>query len=991
MNKYFLNASHTLTVCLFAAIWIRSGSIASAQVQSGTTLSASITEYQCVQRSPHSRVWQRAVLQTNQANVVRTNLHSYTELATGLCYLQNGQYVDAVEQIDIVANGAQAIQGRHQVYWAANANTPGGAVKLITPDGRQLLSAVYGLLYYDSSSGSSVLLTGVQDCTATIISNTLIYDNAFSNLTADVLYTYRKAGLSQNIILRQQPPSPDAYGMNPATTWLQVLTEFFSPPMPVITTGTNNGVLDARRLKFGDMKMGVGHAFLSESNGGTLSGTSVIKSWTNIDNRTFLIEEVPYSSISNLLSSLHSSLIKPDKSKVQRTVFLGPSKPKVSAAKPAQPVKALKTMPKETGLVLDYDIASGEDNITFQGDTTYYISGEVTIDRAAIFEGGTVIKYTNTADAQINTEDGDGPGPIFETSLYRPAIFTSSDDDSVGDGIDGSTGTPSTNGVATYMNGGTGVIQGARFSYAGTALLDVNGAHDTFQDCQFFECGTNFISVNPGVSFKNVLSSDCRYMAVGYGFGPDGIPVDCENITVDSCANFPFAGTVTNSILTAVGGVLTNLVFDHSVVAANGAGIYQTAGAGGYYLINGSTNRNAGTTNIDPVLLADLKTKTTYPPVTNFYGFLTNDYTFSPQVQRDNSGSTVDLGYHYDPLDYAGFLCISNATATVLPGTALGMAGPEYGVWLHTTATFNSTGTATSPNYIVCYNTVQEQSNTNWESPGGCELFYLGEADSTFQSANFRFTQWSVLAASEQINGESDGASLFTFQDCQFYGGTIYTVSPTVLITNCLFQRVYVNLDDDDSYISVSNSLYNNLFWQGSFNLNHNIGDGNTITFRDNLFDQMPIASDYDYPLIVDVCSNNAYVTTNFGMLLPSNDDAILADSPAYEAGFLGQYYYPTDFTNLIHQGSRSSSAAALYQYTVTTNNAIEGTNIVSIGFHYVATDAYGVPLDSNGDGIPNYLEDYNGNGLADPGETNWLAPPLIVRITQPANNSKIP
>ena len=49
---------------------------------------------------------------------------------------------------------------------------------------------------------------------------------------------------------------------------------------------------------------------------------------------------------------------------------------------------------------------------------------------------------------------------------------------------------------------------------------------------------------------------------------------------------------------------------------------------------------------------------------------------------------------------------------------------------------------------------------------------------------------------------------------------------------------------------------------------------------------------------------------------------------------------------------------------------------MVDIGFHYVATDANGNPLDTNGDGIPDYIKDANGNGSVDNGETSWLIGP---------------
>jgi hypothetical protein len=71
-----------------------------------------------------------------------------------------------------------------------------------------------------------------------------------------------------------------------------------------------------------------------------------------------------------------------------------------------------------------------------------------------------------------------------------------------------------------------------------------------------------------------------------------------------------------------------------------------------------------------------------------------------------------------------------------------------------------------------------------------------------------------------------------------------------------------------------------------------------------------------------------------------------------------------------------------------------ETNSTVSIGFHYVATDASGNPLDSNGDGIPDYLSDANGNGVVDSGEIGWNIVGdlgLKVLITQPRNNSIIP
>ena len=61
-----------------------------------------------------------------------------------------------------------------------------------------------------------------------------------------------------------------------------------------------------------------------------------------------------------------------------------------------------------------------------------------------------------------------------------------------------------------------------------------------------------------------------------------------------------------------------------------------------------------------------------------------------------------------------------------------------------------------------------------------------------------------------------------------------------------------------------------------------------------------------------------------------------------------------------------------LFHFTTQISQVAEGFSTVDIGYHYVAVVQYGNPLDTNGDGIPDYLEDANGNGWVDSGETAW-------------------
>ena len=91
----------------------------------------------------------------------------------------------------------------------------------------------------------------------------------------------------------------------------------------------------------------------------------------------------------------------------------------------------------------------------------------------------------------------------------------------------------------------------------------------------------------------------------------------------------------------------------------------------------------------------------------------------------------------------------------------------------------------------------------------------------------------------------------------------------------------------------------------------------------------------------------------------------------------MGTNYYPTSsghLTNLLAVGWRTGTTAGLFHHTIGTNLTAVGTNFVSIGFHYLRTTTAGVPLDTDGDGIPDWMEDVNGDGsFQAASETDWL------------------
>jgi hypothetical protein len=956
------------------ALFILFSGICLGQTQpTNGTIQVNSSGYVCAQRGPNSKVWQETFLSTNDSGDVTTNSQSYTELGTGICYLTNNQYVDSVEEVDPVAGGAQAVQGRHQVQWALNANTPGGAVTVITPDAKQLSSTVFGLAYFDLATGSNAVIGQLKDCDGSIVNtNQVVYADAFSNVTADIVYTYTKAGLSQDIVLRQALLPPDAYGLNDASTIVQAYTEFMSAPEPEMTAVTNNGVVDAQILDFGEMKMAVGQAFFVNGQDGPVPAGIVSKQWVQVNNRTFLIEAISYSAISNQMAGMpHSSNLKPGRGSIRRLAFLEPKPSRSSGAlKRKQPMKLAKADTTRPRLAIDYVLLSSTTNLTLQGDSTYFVSSTVNVTGTTTIEGGTVVKYTNTSSGQIIATN-----IVCQTGPYGPGVFTSMNDSTVGVQI--GTNTP-TIGPANYLNFGTLgansiVLRNLRFSYANLAIFGSIGTISAnsieIWDCQFVNCKEPFsgamgVHGSFPVNIYNVLFCGCTYGVVATN-SSGHFAYSVVNVTADQVGTFFENGgtdtcNATNSVFTGT-GMSGITAFSHCSTYATNTGMYTNVGAGGYYLVNGSTNQGTGTTNISTNLLADLQSLTTYPPVvTN--GWLTTDYMFSPQALRDINGA--DRGYHYSPIDWAVNIAVSNAALAVLPGTVLAgysTNGSNYAILLYTNGSVDCEGTATSPNYFVRYNTVQEQFNTNWATVNGTALLQTpNAADASW--GNFAFTDWSVLANDGQITGSPALTPCpITNQDCQFYGGTIgSTNGPVFTVTNCLFHRVNCTVKDG-GLGGASNTFCNNLFIGGQLTVKH--GGTGQYTFRDNLFDQ---TTNTLISGTINVCLSNAYVTTNFGFLTPTNGDIFLTSSPVYQTGALGSYYYPTNLS-LIHAGSQPAENAGLYFYTVLTNNVIEGDNTVSIGFHYVAVDSNGVPLDTDGIEMSDYLNDLSGNGVLNP------------------------
>ena len=962
------------------------------------------TPYAVVSQDANSAVWQRDTYEQAPDGSIVPHVHQYVELATGLNHLVNGQWVTSKEEIDISPDGssAAATNGQHQVFFPGNIYN--GMIKLLTPDGQTLQSQPIGLSYFDGNN--SVLLAEVTNSTGAILpsGNQVIYTNAFAGLNADLLYTYTKAGMEQDVVIRTQPPDPVALGLNPATTRIQVLTEFFNPPQPVVTAATvptDAGNLEDDNLSFGAMQMGHGRAFLI---GAISPSVGVNKRWLMLAGRQFLIEEVPIVSIAAAIDSLPPYVAQ---------AGIGP-KPVVSKNLILPPQRQVRASPKgaflaqaaspERGLVLDYVTMMSQTDWTFQGDMTYYISGVVNLSGTNTFEGGTSLKYATNGTINIT-------GINCLTAPYRPVYFTGKDDDRTGEWISGTTHNPTGfyANPALTINASGQTLSNFRIAYAHQGIATTIGS-ENFYNGQFVNCAFGLTASGSTNFLRNVLFS-----IVNTNFNSlSSAAIDVQNGSFGPSAYLASVGTgvsiaVTNSIFAYVTNLYSgspntstgayNGFFHTTEFGAgpltNNTYPFQTVGAGAYYMASGSAFTNVGTANIDPVLLVGLTKLTTYPPILYSNVPITN-LTFGVQAQRDTNAAP-DLGYHYAPIDYFFGGCTASSNITFTAGTAAGWfdlpgfnGASGWGISLQNQVVVAFDGTVTAPCVWARYETVQEGGNGLWvakDTVGGMASAQANSYNiSMAPQIVANFTYFAEMWGDPNHFRDYYTPLIATVKNSEFWSGVVGAYNNSFYWTNCLVYRMPV--DQNQGYNPSNAIVLRNCTWHGGqlyLTPNYN---PITISVRDCAFDGTTFTTqyyatngDYDY---------NAY-TNGAAQLTNSGPHDLVVTNYNWQKSWFGSFYLPSD-SSLTNAGDVLASQQGLYHFTILTNQVPEGSNTVSIGYHYVATDAYGNPLDSNGDGIPDYLEDANGDGIYDTGDFgDWQNLNLDVIITRPRNASTLP
>jgi sugar lactone lactonase YvrE len=922
---------------------------------------------------------------------------TYTELADGLCYQDlAGNWFDSEELFEIIDGTAVARRGQHRATLAANINSE-RVVELIAPDGRRFVSRIAGLSYLDAASGQNVLVAQVQDSIGVVHPpNQVIYPAALvgEGFTADVRYTWRKGGFAQDVIVRESPPPPEAYSLNPATTRLQAWTIFLEAPEPEIEPRILRAEQDQnarnvmaepdftdQELKFGAFRISMGRAFSLDQNK-DVDAIPVGKEWGSTPlGQTFLIESLEYPPAKPSLDALPVQEARLNAGKNATVAGRKLSRPQLMAALtkratsniPGTPQMQLAKAPasKQPGFLIDYEtLYSGYPysytHYTFAAGKTYFITGDTTFYGTTTFEGGSVIKLAPyVSGSTIGLRLPDSTTKInCVASPWNPFFITAKDDNTVGETIVGSTGTPSgyygSTAIYRAFHGTPLLLSNARIRYAYVAVNSQYCSATDVRHSQFVNCGTVFQLYYTTVYPRNVLVSWDPAYSSGVLMNADmNSALRGENMTIHRGALRANTGIyppifLTNCLMAIVTGPYTSA---NTFNSASDAGIFQTVGAGSHYLA-GDAHRNVGTSVIDPTLLAELRARTTYPPTVLFSHF-TAPAVLMPATPRDSDG-IIDRGYHYDVIDFAWGERNLSSSLLLTNGVVVAHYSTR-GTTLEGGAAFISEGSPTARNRLVPYNMVQENA-TVW-GVSGSTFALIGTSGTQVSpppEVYLRFTDVAFPAGVElkrQIfeHGNGNVPAKLLLRDCDISAGYLIVSNSTasatpVLVgfTNNLFRRTEFTLRRDDvsgaDKALIDAYAYNNLFLNSTLRLLRNTPDGTAWRLHDNLFDtaSLTFGSGTINKTHNGYLNTSGYSAANFDKQISARD---------YLPGPLGTNYYPASGANLfqlVNAGSRAVADSGLFHHTVKPSQTKAGdpsTPNISIGYHYVAMASDNVAL----------------------------------------------
>jgi hypothetical protein len=389
-----------------------------------------------------------------------------TSIQTGMNFWNGQNWVASNPSFQVSADGTSFVASQVQdpTTLAANLNTE-GAVTATTPDNVTLRSTPVAIGLYDAASGKSVVLAAITNTIGVLVDpQHVVYRDAFvgGGLAASVVYSFPDVGsFHQDVVFTGFDPNfnPAAYGFSADagnTLQIQIMTEFYNPPQPQMMANPLYIEQDANKrasmespdivdyaIDFGDYTFAVGRAYTTSTisnsvNGGIdgmVAGVRIAKDFVSSSGRTFLVENIPFTSIESQLQALPPvkiSALKPQR-RAQKMKVAAASLPplrlnqKGSIEKIAPAKASSVAMTRPQGVVADYIVTVSPSAPTYySSDTTYFVAGNVYLTSPVTIES-TVFKYpTNVGSLVLEST------LTLATTNYRPATFAAADDNTVG-------------------------------------------------------------------------------------------------------------------------------------------------------------------------------------------------------------------------------------------------------------------------------------------------------------------------------------------------------------------------------------------------------------------------------------------------------------------------------------------------------------------------------------------------------------------------------
>jgi len=468
---------------------------------------------------------------------------------------ENGTWNPSEDVIETHPDGAVALRGPTKAIFSPDLHAD-AVFDLLASDGQRLRGGVRAIQLTDLATGQSAVLATVKKAAPgqLLPPDRVVYSDAFDGLKADALYVWQHNFFCQDILLREQPELPP--GMDPATTRLEVVTEFVEAPVPqlneqVLTPPGQPQLVDDVIISFGQLVALRGLAFSVVGDKAASLGTwnpggegiPVLKQWHALaDGRKFLVESVAWQDLEPRLKALPLAQRAQQgaASKVevaQRRAWPKPTAPLATRG----PVQVAALPYKPEGLVVDFlTIPDQGQPTTFTNGATYYIRTSYYSGAAVTFQPNCTIKYKNNAYMLLY-------GPVSFPSSDPPAVFTSRNDNGFGERIIAVYGEDDSNSDATlhkaaqaiwiyYVNFST-TVRHARVRWANKGLeYDGGSAVTHYLRDSWFEQSQVGLQNNLGsgvVSLSNVKQCCVTTPIVGTGYNTSGtMTADCGVVSV---------------------------------------------------------------------------------------------------------------------------------------------------------------------------------------------------------------------------------------------------------------------------------------------------------------------------------------------------------------------------------------------------------------------------------------------------------------------------